>query len=424
MIQFLLKGIFRDRNRSVLPIIIVAIGAMLTVAGTGWIKGVFGDIITLNSNYSTGDVKIVTAAYAENESQAPNDLALTGVNSLLNDLRKVYPHLDWVKRIHFAGLIDIPDDSGSIKYQGNVIGTAISLFDSSSRETARMNIISSIIEGRLPAKEKEILISYDFAKRFNLKPGNEVTFFGSSMNGAMVFDALTISGTIRFGSAVLDRGAIICDISDAQKMLDMEDASGEVLGYFKDGIYSDERADSLKSAFNKAFFRQTDEYSPKMLKLSDQNDLDEYITYADKLGGVIILIFVLALSVVLWNTGLLGSLRRYNEFGIRLALGEEKKHIYFTMLYEAFFIGLIGSFIGSAIGLGLSYWLQESGLDFGDSLSNVTMMMPQVFRARVIPQMYYIGFIPGLAAVLLGTAIAGIGIFKRDTARLFNELEA
>ena len=35
----------------------------------------------------------------------------------------------------------------------------------------------------------------------------------------------------------------------------------------------------------------------------------------------------------------------------------------------------------------------------------------------------YVGFIPGLFSMLLGTALAGRGIFKRETARLFKELE-
>ncbi|NUN10251.1 MAG: FtsX-like permease family protein [Ignavibacteriaceae bacterium] len=423
MIGFTLKGIVRDRSRSLLPVIIVSIGAMLTVAGTGWIKGIFGDIIAMNAKYSTGHVKILTAAYAENESQAPNDLALTDISSLLSSLKKDFTGVEWVPRIHFGGLIDIPDSSGVTKYQGNVVGRGVDLFSAGSRENERMNIAPSIVEGKLPENGKEILISHDFAKRFNLKPGDKVTFFGSSMNGGMVFSELTLCGTIKFGSQILDRGGIICDVSDAQQMLDMEDASSEILGYFKDDIYSEERADSLRSTFNSVYFDPGDEFSPKMLKLSEQNDLDEYLAYADRMGTIIALIFIFTLSVVLWNTGLLGGLRRYNEYGIRLALGEEKKHIYFMMLYEALIVGIIGSVVGSAAGLSFSYWLQETGLDFGDSFGNITMMMPQVFRARVVPEMFYIGFIPGVVAMLIGTAIAGIGIFKRDTARLFTELE-
>ena len=54
-----------------------------------------------------------------------------------------------------------------------------------------------------------------------------------------------------------------------------------------------------------------------------------------------IMIFVLAMLIILWNTGLLGGLRRYSEFGVWPALGEEKKRIYKTIIYEAILIGYI-----------------------------------------------------------------------------------
>jgi putative ABC transport system permease protein len=37
---------------------------------------------------------------------------------------------------------------------------------------------------------------------------------------------------------------------------------------------------------------------------------------------------------------------------------------------------------------------------------------------------FFIGFIPGLLATILGTSISGIGIYKRQTSQLFKELEA
>ena len=36
---------------------------------------------------------------------------------------------------------------------------------------------------------------------------------------------------------------------------------------------------------------------------------------------------------------------------------------------------------------------------------------------------FYIGFIPGLFAMVIGNMLSGIGIYKRETATLFKELE-
>ena len=148
-----------------------------------------------------------------------------------------------------------------------------------------------------------------------------------------------------------------------------------------------------------------------------------YFDYVDGFVGIIVTVFILAMSIVLWNTGLIGGLRRYGEIGVRLAIGEEKGHIYRSMIFEAVFIGIIGSFFGTLIGLGFAYWLQEVGIDIGDMMKNNKMMIPTVFRANITTPAYYLGFIPGLISVVLGTALSGIGIYKRKTAQLFKELE-
>jgi putative ABC transport system permease protein len=51
------------------------------------------------------------------------------------------------------------------------------------------------------------------------------------------------------------------------------------------------------------------------------------------------------------------------------------------------------------------------------------MMLPNIVRARITPFTFVIGFLPGLLATFLGTAISGIGIYKRQTSELFKELE-
>lgn len=423
MIRFIFKGLIRDKRRSLLPVIVVSIGVFLTVFMTGWLEGVFSDMIDINANFTTGHVKVVTKSYAENENQMPNDLALIGVDSLTDKLNADYPDMEWVKRIRFGGLLDIPDENGETRAQGQAIGTGIDLLSGNSLEAKRMNIEKSLVEGSMPSRKGEVIISDDFAKRFNVSVGDEVTLFGSTMNGSMMFKTFKVAGTVRFGSVAADRGALIIDITDAQEALDMQDASSEILGYFNDGQYDDEKAQLVKASFNKKYTLPDDEFSPVMLRLRDQMGLDEYLTLADNMSTIMIMIFVFAMSIVLWNTGLLGGLRRYSEFGIRLALGESKSQIYSTTIYEAILVGLVGSVLGTAVGVTGAFLLQKYGISFGNTLDNVTMMMPQTFRARVTPQLFYMGFIPGLFAMVLGNALAGFAIYKRKTAKLFKELE-
>lgn len=424
MIRFLLKGLLRDRHRSLLPVIVVALGVMLTVVFHSWLTGVLGDSIEFNARFTTGHVKVMTSAYAENMSQMPNDLALLNTTKLIGSLKSEFPEMDWVERIHFAGLIDVPDNQGETKAQGNAMGFGIDLLSGNKDEIERMNIPKSIVQGRLPGKPGEILISDAFARKLNVKPGNKITLISSSMFGEMVVYNFIISGTIVFGTASLDRGTIIADIGDIRKALNMEDATGEILGFSGNGYFNDKQAQEISAQFNRKFNIPEDEFSPVMKSLKEQSNMGFLVDYASTVLGVMIFVFLLAMSIVLWNAGLLGGLRRYGEFGMRLAIGEEKGHIYKTMIYESLLIGTIGSLAGITLGMMLAGYLQYYGVDFGGMMQNATIIMPTVFKARITPVTWVIGFIPGIISTLTGTMLSGIGIYKRETAQLFKELEA
>jgi len=148
------------------------------------------------------------------------------------------------------------------------------------------------------------------------------------------------------------------------------------------------------------------------------------VDFSKRIFEIMILVFLIAMSIVLWNAGLLGGLRRYGEFGMRLAIGESKGHVYKTMIYESLLIGIMGSIIGITIGLLLAWYMQAVGINLGTMMRGSTIMMPSVMRAHITPETWYIGFIPGVFSTLIGTMLSGIGIYKRQTAQLFKELES
>ena len=423
MIKFIFKAILRDKNRSLLPITVVAIGVFLTIALSGYLRGTLGDIIDQTARFQTGHVKVMTRAYADNVDQMPNDLALLGLDEVHEELNNDFPNYTWVNRINFGGIIDAPDKNDQSKGQGPASGMAVELFLDSSGEVDRLNLKESLVAGNVPQKSGEVLIGYDFADKLNVKVGDELTFMGSTMYGSMTFSKFIISGTVRFGVAAMDKGTIIIDFTDAQQMLDMADGTGEILGFYKDEVFMQDQVEEMSKEFNAKYANSSDEFAPVMKTLGEQNAMGNYLDLVDSVSGMFVVIFVLVMSIVLWNTGLIGGLRRYQEFGIRLALGESKGHIYRALIYEALLIGTIGSVIGSALGIGVTLLMQRYGIDISGMMKDATMMMPTVLKSKFTPQLLYIGFIPGVLAMVIGTMLSGIGIYKRETATLFKELE-
>lgn len=419
---FLLKGLLRDRQRSLFPILSVSLGVFLVVAMHCWMTGMMEETLDTSARFDTGHLKIVTKAYAEEMEQMPLDLALVGIDSLFAELQTLHPHMDWTPRIRFSGLLDVPDSLGETRIQGIVTGIAVDLFSPNSLEQKRLHLHDGLVRGRIPQKPFEILLSEEFSKKLNVHPGDKVTLIGTTMDGAMAMANFTVSGTLRFGVSALDRAAMIADLRDVQHALDMENAASEIVGFFPHDRYDEKMANSLLQTFSSRH-SEADPFSPKILRLVDQQDLEGWIAYIREFLFVFIFIFVLAMSLVLWNAGLLGGIRRYGEIGIRLALGESSGHIFRTLLIEALLIGTLGSLIGTTLGLALAWFLQTHGLNIGYLLKEASLMIPNTLRARITPPAFFIGWIPGLFASLFGTGLAGMGIYRRKTSELFKELQ-
>ena len=304
------------------------------------------------------------------------------------------------------------------------MGFGIDLLSGDRSEIERFNLEKSLRRGRLPVHHGEILMSDEFSRKLKVNPGDTVTLIGSTMNGSMTMYNYTVSGTIVFGTGPMDQGSVIADLEDVRNALDMNNAAGEIVGYLADNYYDEKKIAEVVTRFNSLYPASKDEYAPVLITLRQQNSLGQMMDQIKGLGAFAVFIFVLSMSLVLWNAGLLGGLRRYPEFGLRLAIGEDYSHIYFTMIYESILIGIIGSIIGTSIGLLGSLYMQHHGLDLGSMMKNATILMPAVFHTRITPTAFFIGFIPGLVSTVIGTMLSGIGIYKRKTAQLFKELEA
>ncbi|MBN2205869.1 MAG: FtsX-like permease family protein [Candidatus Aminicenantes bacterium] len=424
MIRFLLKGVLRDRGRSLFPFLVAAAGTFLTVAFYGYFLGMMNNMIRSNANLRHGHLKVMTRAYARDAAQVPNDLALTGVGALMAELDREFPNMDWVARISFGGLLDVPDEEGETRIQAPVAGLAVDIRTAGSPEPGLFGLQKILVRGRLPRAPGELLMGDELALKLGLAVGDEATLIGSSMAGGLAMANFTVAGTIRFGIRAMDKTGLIADLADVRRALDMDDAAGEVLGLFKDGIYRQERIEAAALAFNDRYAGRKDEDLPVMQTLAEQPGMDILFVWIRAATPAIIFIFLLAMSLVMWNAGLVGTLRRYGEFGLRLAIGEAKGRVYRAMLAEALMVGFIGSAAGTVLGLGLSWYLQVHGIDVSSMLKNFAFPMETVLRSRITPFSFVIGFIPGLLASLIGTAIAGRAIYKRQTARLFKELES
>lgn len=423
MFKFLIRGLMRDKHRSILPILVVAIGVMISVFMYTYMKGIFSTWLTNIAIWTSGHVKITTVAYMDEKDQIPNDLAMDNASEFLSDLKRRYPDMEWSERILFGGLLDAFDENRETRAQSGVGGIAMHLHDPDSIEARRLSLDRCIVEGRLPMEKWEILLSSRLAEQMDVKPGDEVTLLSTTINGSMSPANLKVTGLFTLGMGALDRRLILADIEDIRWITDMEDMTSEFLGFFNIEFYDDILAEGFSHSFNTSEQDSTDIFSPVAISLLDDSNMRDYYSYVDNAGMIVVMVMIFAMGIVLWNAGLLGGIRRYGEMGLRLAMGETKGRVYRTLLSESLFVGIAGTIVGTIIGISISYYVQQVGINITDMASDSEMGMPDIIRTKVDLTAYYLGFFPGVIATFIGAALSGIGIFKRETATLFKELE-
>lgn len=421
MFFFLLKGVFRDRSRFLFPILIVSAGVMLVVFGLAFMNGYIESMIRETARFDTGHVKIVTRAYSEMISLKPYDLGMLNIEQDFHNWQKEYPGLDWVRRISFGAIVDVPDAEGNSLAQGQVMGYAVDLFGS-DLEKQFLHLDKALVKGSLPTRSGDILLSDRAFKQLGIELMDTVTLMGSTVYGSMSMTRCRVTGTVSFGVEALDKGGMIADINDMRTFLDMEEGCSEILGLFKTGIYDDRLARAMATQFN-AKYSSRDRFAPVMLALTEQGAMGQTLNLMRTPFRYIVVVFILILGIVLWNSGLMNGIRRYGEIGVRLAIGEDKKHVYKSLLLEALAIGSVGSFIGCLGGLALSLWFARHGMDMSSFARNTTIITENVIYPYLTPGTVISGIIPGVASTLLGASLAGIAVFRRQTSQLFKELE-
>lgn len=432
MIRWLLKGIWRDRTRSLFPFLVISVGVTLLIYLLGFMEGIFAGMIDMTAHLDTGHLRFVNKPFYDEEHLKPLDRALAGQKETLQWLRQNGdPRIEWSPRIRWGAIMDVPDGNGETKSQMPVIGMAIEMLEKGSTERKRLNLEQSVMEGVVPSHAKEMLVGYKLAEALELNLGDTVTLLGQNFDGGMATDNYQVVGFVRFGLAAMDKKMVLIDLADAQQTFYMEEMVTDFLGFLPMSV-GYKKYDSLKQnlmirlpVLKKSPPNEwASDDEPLILSVLDQRNLRELSVKFELVDDVVIGVFTFLMVLVLWNAGLLNGVHRYGEMGLLLALGETHKKLIALMALEALVIGLLGSVAGCLVGGGLVYYLQEVGISTHGIFETSGLMMSDTIRARVSVDAFVFAVIPGVTASVVGNLIANLAIFQRSEANLFRELEA
>ncbi|MGE4453087.1 MAG: ABC transporter permease [Sphaerochaeta sp.] len=362
------RNIFRNLRRSILSAIAIAVSAMAIMILLTLLETMETDMATNLTSYYTGEVRVRHAEFEKYERYNPLHLSLDA-EKVLSVASKVDGVEDATSRINFPANLYIDEKNNG------AMGVGVDF----TTEQAFIDFSSIVEEGRIPENgANELLMGKFLAHDLNLNLGDKITMLTSTAlrgSNAMTF---TIVGIAAFPVGGLSANTVYIPLDRAQYLLRMEGQVQEILLLTKDGYNEREVASAVESALLKQLSLESETRAWK-----DLNMMYTFLSIAKFIYYVMGAIFFILGSTVIINTTMMVIYERMREIGTLGALGMQGKELTRLFLLEGTFISIVGSTLGTLLGVLIVFILSKTGLNFTEAMSGVDMEISSILYPQI-----------------------------------------
>ena len=400
------RNILRQKRRTILTLLTMTGGFVLSSLSIGWMNGSYSSIILFFTNNRTGQIQVHHEGY----------LADPSIYSTIDDFEQVGSILDsipgvrtWAPRIYTGALLAIkPAGQTSNVFSSSAAASVIGI--DPAREQEATGFSSKIIEGEMLTSSDadtslsstgQILLGKELAITLEATPGDSLILLSQAANGAVADKRYVVVGIVSTGNTQIDRRTSYITLRDAQKLFALDGEAHEIAVL----SHTLNEVDNLTIAISgRLTGRNLETNSWKVFAKEFYNGMK-----ADESSlEVMIFIIVLVAAMGVLNTILMMVLERRREFGVMKAMGTRPGFIVRMIMLEANIMGFISILLGSIISTAGLLFLSKHGiildppLDYGGT----------VFRemiASISPDCYWI---PALCVMLTATVVSWIPALK------------
>ncbi|TCV82391.1 ABC transporter permease [Sulfurirhabdus autotrophica] len=345
MLKLAFRNIFRNRLRTSLTLAAIITGVIAIIISGGFVEDVFVQLRESTIHSRIGHIQIFRNGFADSAQGDPLKHVITQPK-IVQDAVQSIPHVKAVmSRVSFSGLAnngraDLP-----------IIGEGVE-----PGKEARLGTSTTIVAGR-SLQEKDtfgMVIGEGVAAALKLKPGSFVTLMVNTREGALNTLEYEVVGVFRTFSKDYDDRAVRISLPAAQELLFTQSIHSVVV------LLDDTSKTDLVAAAVRAKLAPLGYTVKPWYELADFYQKTEAL-YRRQFGALqSIILVMLVLSVA--STINMVVYERTGEFGTLLAVGLRRSQLFKLVLLENALLGLIGSFLGVVIGIGLAVTISGFGL--------------------------------------------------------------
>ncbi len=329
------RDLGRNRRRSILSALAVAIGMALLLLMAAVIHGEFQGAMQTTILLQSGDLQIRAATYDESKTSLDWKDLVADPSTVIEQLKSIPQVKVATPRLFASGILTLGENSRGVQVLG--IDPA-----SPANQIFRQGLLAGDF---LAADDRSgILIGKPLADKFGLHVGDQISLLVNLSDGAVDEQPFTVRGIYTTNTSSYDEGTVFMPLAKAQAFTGAQDHASTIFVLLQDRNQADAVAAALQS--------------PSYQVLTWRK-LNEVITQTEDFSNAFMVLFYLIVlgitATVVTNTLVMAVFERTREIGILSAIGMKARRIMAQFLTEA---GLIatGGVIGGLLLGGLVVW--------------------------------------------------------------------
>ncbi|MCF7804394.1 MAG: ABC transporter permease [Candidatus Marinimicrobia bacterium] len=344
MFKIAFRNIFRQKRRTILTMLTMFGGFVLSAFSIGYADGTYSYIIDLFTRNQMGHVQIHQGNYLDRPSLYKTIEDYVNVGDTVQAVDRVQ---EWAPRLYSSGLASVGDKTAGVR----AIGVDPQL------EHAATDFRDKVKQGRYLSDEPshEVMLGTGLADILNAEVGDTTVIVSQGADGSIANDLYHVVGIVDRGDQMENRTGYFLHLKDAQELFVLPNQVHEIIVVANSIHGVREIARTIDGALNN-----------ENLQVKPWMEIARtfYKTMMADQQGMWIMLFVIILIVAIGvlNTVLMSVLERTREYGVLKAMGTRPNEVFRMVLYEVSIMAVFSVILGALLAIGLNSYFSIHGI--------------------------------------------------------------
>jgi ABC-type lipoprotein release transport system permease subunit len=332
LLKMAIRDLGRNRRRSILSALAVAVGMALLLLMASVVEGEMRGSMQTTIRLRSGHLQVRAASYDEDRVSLDWQDLIADPEAVVAQIKAIPQVVDATPRLLASGIVARGDESRGVQVLG---------IDPASPVNAPFR--EGLVAGEyLTADDREgVLIGRPLADKLRLSVGEQINLLVNRSDGSVDQQLFTIRGIYTTRTTGFDENTVFLPLAKAQAFTQAEDHASTIFVMLKDR----EQAEAVAAALRGQNFQ-----------VLTWRQMNELVTQLEDFAGVyMVVLYLIVLGItatVVMNTLVMAVFERTREIGVLSAIGMKGRSIMAQFLAEGGMLatgGVIGGLILGSI---------------------------------------------------------------------------